>query len=256
MIILDEMPPDFESDYVRPRRPAVVRGGVATWPAIGRWTPAYLRDRHGEARIALDEGDDAAIEFSLGEYLALLEEDPDDVEPLPYLRNVFLRDALPDLVADVSPLPFAAHDWLRREPLASLVRATQPDWIDWCELFISQAGTRFPSVHVDRYATHAWCAQVFGRKRYFLWPPDDAFRATPCLGEDLASLLPHARPAQVDVGPGDLVFIPARWPHTAESLTTSITTSGNFVVESNGDEFLRAFWQGEALPRLTARRDP
>ncbi len=249
VIVVDEGKASFES-LLEQGGAAVVRGGVRGWRAIGRWTPEFLRDHHGATQITVHTSDDETIEFSLGEYLDLLLEDPDEVDALPYLRNVFLGTVLPELVGDVSPVPFAEHNWLHREPLASLIRATQPEWIDWCELFISQPNTRFPVVHVDRYATHAWCAQVFGEKRYWLWPPVPGFRSTPCLGEDLETLLEHAPPEQVVVGPGDLLFIPSNWPHTAESLTTSITTSGNLVVESNSDEFFLAFWRGEVLPRL------
>lgn len=249
MRILDGLIDDFTTELCRAGTPAVVRGGVRAWRAVGGWTPDTLRRRYGHRQVTV-RSDAGEMEFSLGEYLSLLCDDPDEVEPLPYLRNVFVSEVSPRLMADVSPLPFAAHDWLRREPLASLVRAVQPEWIDWCELFISPARTRFPYVHVDRYATHAWCAQVFGAKRYWLWPRCPSLRPIPCADLDLDALRELGDATVIDLAPGDVVYIPSGHPHTAESLSVSITTSGNFVDASNGEDFLRALWQGDVRPRL------
>ena len=48
---------------------------------------------------------------------------------------------------------------------------------------------------------------------------------------------PGCEPTSGVVEPGDVLFIPERWWHTAESLSTSITLSGNWVERSNWEAF-------------------
>jgi hypothetical protein len=242
--VLDTVPADFHEGWVVPRRPVVLRGAASHWPAVGKWTPAYLREKVGARRVRLEED---GIDLALGVYLDRVE--ADDGAPLPYLRNVFLHHELPELSPDVGALGFAEPNWFAKEPFASLIRTAVPQWLRWCELFVSRAGTRFPYVHVDRNMTHAWCAQLHGSKRYWAWPPRPGFEPTDCLGKDLETLL-DSEPLTATLEAGDAIFLPAGWPHTAESLTLSISASGNFVNESNWDDFAREFFAGDLLTVL------
>ncbi|MEM7278901.1 MAG: hypothetical protein AAF385_12320, partial [Pseudomonadota bacterium] len=33
---------DFVRNYLDPLRPVIVRGGIADWPAVGKWTPDFV----------------------------------------------------------------------------------------------------------------------------------------------------------------------------------------------------------------------
>jgi histone arginine demethylase JMJD6 len=237
--VLEGVPADFYGEHVLPRRPVVLRGAARGWPAVGKWTPAHLKEVVGHKVLALS-ADNPVRTLAVGEYLDRLDAAPRGA-PLPYLRNVFLHVALPELSPDVEQPAWIQPNWLEVEPLASLIRAVSPQWLRWCELFISGPGTRFPFVHIDRHMTHAWCVQIFGRKQYFAWPPRPGFQAADCRDRYLEVFF-DTEPFLGTLDPGDAIFIPAGWPHTAQSVTTSIGVSGSWVNESNWREFSDDFF--------------
>jgi hypothetical protein len=239
--VLDQVPGDFYDAYVVARRPVVLRGAARHWPAVGKWTPSYLKEHLGERTVSAAWSETELEPTSLAGFLDALE---GSGQALPYLRNTFLHHELPELSADVGRLDWALPNWFDTEPFASMVRTGCPQWLNWCELFISQPRTRFPFIHVDRNMTHAWCVQVYGEKRYWAWPPRADFEPVGCLGRDLETLL-DVEPFSAVVGAGDAIFLPSGWPHTAESVTTSISTSGNFVNDSNWLDFAEVFFRGD-----------
>jgi len=236
-----ELPDDFYQAYVVARRPLVLRGGARHFPAVGRWTPASLRARLGGRPMPVS-GYGEREGGTLGAFLDALERP--GAAALPYLRNVFLHHELPELSPDVGRLQWTQPNWLDTEPFASLVRAASPQWLDWCELFISAAGTRFPNVHVDRNCTHAWVAQVYGSKVWWVWPPRPGFTSAEPGGADLDTFFDE-EPYRGVLEAGDALFLPADWPHTAESATVSISLSGNFVNDSNWLDFSRSICEGD-----------
>lgn len=247
---LDRVPARVADEYVARRRPFAIRGAARHWPAVAKWTPAFLArtvGHHAVSQVSLDFKE--LVEFSFGEYLALLAHPVEEVGVLPYIRNKFVHELFPELTPDVCRLEWLQPTWLEREPLASMIRVMRPNWIDWCELFVSQPGVRYPLLHTDSCMFHAWCAQIHGTKRYWVWPAIPGFRDVDCLGQDLDTLL-GVEPYSIDVGPGDVVVIPAGLPHVAESVTTSITIAGSYVDASNWVEFSDEFCQTELLRDL------
>lgn len=241
--LLDSVPAGFQADYVAKQRPIAVRGAALDWPAVKRWNPAYLADRVGHHDVSqISLAFDELEEFSLGEYLALLDEPPDEVGVLPYIRNKFLHQDFPELSGDIGRLDWLAPTWLEKEPLASMLRVMRPHWTNWCELFISQPDIRYPLLHTDANGFHAWSVQVFGTKRYWVWPAVSDFEDVHCIGKDLETIL-GVEPWSIEVGPGDAVVIPSNLPHVAESVTTSITIAGSYVDEVNWPEFARQFFE-------------
>jgi hypothetical protein len=246
----DRVPPGFQMEYVAKGRPVAVRGAAADWPAVKKWNPAYLKERAGHHEVSQISLDFKELEeFSFGEYLDLLQEPPEDVGVLPYIRNKFLHDVFPELSADVGRLDWLQPTWLEKEPLASMLRVMRPHWSNWCELFISQPQVRYPLLHTDACGFHAWSVQVYGIKRYWVWPPLPDFKDTYCIGKDLDTIL-GVEPFAIEIGPGDAVVIPSNLPHVAESVTTSITIAGSYVDEVNWAEFSREFFERELQREL------
>jgi hypothetical protein len=246
---LRSVPADFYGEYVVPRRPVVLRGVASDWPAVRKWTPDYLKKVVGHRVIPMTRNE--VSEIRIGEFLdAIANAGPNGgAKALPYMRNVFIHILLPELSADVRQPAWIQPNWLEVEPFASLIRAAWPEWVRWCELFVSAAGTRFPFVHVDTNMTHAWCVQVHGRKRYFAWTPSPDFAPVECRGKYLEILF-DTEPYSAVVDPGDAVFVPAGWPHTADSVTTSISLSGSWMNDSNWLDFSRDFFETNLRRRL------
>jgi solute carrier family 25 thiamine pyrophosphate transporter 19 len=51
--------------------------------------------------------------------------------------------------------------------------------------------------------------------------------------------LPYARRWDVDLGPGEVLFVPGGFPHVVHNLDVTVSFAGNYVDESNLDEALR-----------------
>ena len=174
-----------------------------------------------------------------------------DSQALPYIRNVFLSDYCPALLEDVQVPSIAQPNWLLHPMLAPSLRT---EWLNWFELFLSPPGMRFPHVHVDRDHTHAWLLQVFGRKKVWMWPNEAGRTRKPndldvSPSDVLDTFFPGYEPTVGVIEPGDLVFIPEGWWHTAESQSASITLSGNWVEQSNWEAFFDShFLDREDLP--------
>jgi hypothetical protein len=168
---------------------------------------------------------------------------------LPYIRNKFLHELFPELSPDVGRLDWMPSTWLEKEPLASLIRVIRPHWFNWCELFISQPKVRFPILHTDHCMFHAWSAQIYGIKRYWVWPQIPDFKDRYCIDEDLDTFL-SVEPSSIEIGPGDVIVIPSGLPHVAESVTTSITIAASYVDETNWLEFSREFCALDLLKEL------
>ena len=231
--------------YIRPMRPVIVTDAIGHWRALRRWTPELFRDEYGSTEVVVDQKTHA-----LRDYInALLAATPE--APAPYMRNVLLDKWLPELMADISPLP----------------RCITPNWLDsrvfparesmrTLEIYIGGAGARFPILHYDGFHTHAWLMQICGTKRYVVYPPDQTELLYPRTGievnkssiSDLANpdlerfpLFARATPTVFDLRPGETLFVPSRWWHTVKILSTSITISVNSANGPNWSAFVRDF---------------
>jgi hypothetical protein len=239
--------------YLRPMRPVVITDAISHWPALRRWTPELFRDEHGATEVTID-GKVYSLRAYVDEMLAATPE-----APAPYLRNVLLEKWLPVLMADITPLP----------------RCITPNWLDsrvfpsrrslrTLEIYIGGAGARFPTLHYDGYHTHAWLMQIYGTKRFVVYPPDQTELLYPKGGEeanksaivdlehpdlDRFPLFARATPTVFDLHPGDTLFVPAGTWHTVKILSTSITISVNSVNRPNWSAFVQDFVAAERASR-------
>lgn len=111
-------------------------------------------------------------------------------------------------------------------------------------LWLGSAGA-FTPLHYDTYGTNI-VAQVYGRKRWLMFSPDQTENLYPTRVpyeessiyssldprqdiDELAKEFPlyhHAAPAAVvEVGPGDILFIPKHWWHMVECVTDSLSVN-------------------------------
>jgi len=51
----------FLRDYVGPNKPLIIRGGCAHWPALHKWTRAYLADLAGGLQVSVDVTPNGAV---------------------------------------------------------------------------------------------------------------------------------------------------------------------------------------------------
>ena len=110
-------------------------------------------------------------------------------------------------------------------------------------------------LHVDVCNIHAYSMQIQGTKRFTFFPPGDAPCLYPLPPSYTASSLPtdldavdldlhpefrNARGASVDLRPGETLYMPAGWWHTARAISEepSVTIAGSFVGRDNHEAFL------------------
>ncbi|MCM2255467.1 MAG: cupin-like domain-containing protein [Vicinamibacteria bacterium] len=223
-------------------RPVIVTDAMRSWAATETWSFDFFADRYGEETVIVTDrlaGATRGRRCKLGDFMV-------------YSRF----PALTSLAAVAGPTPFyltsfspfARHPELLRdfdEPyfVDNALRELQGPLWDWYVeqfswIFIGPPGTLSP-LHVDLFGTHAWLAQVCGRKHFLLYSPADrpylyggAFDPD---APDLERfpLLPQARPIEAVLEPGEVIAIPRGWAHRVIALEPAISLTFNFVNRSN-----------------------
>jgi hypothetical protein len=225
--------------------PLVIAGGVAGWPAVSRWSHTYLAQRIGAIEIAYKlsnsnahpdfRAEGLARMFARGrapfsEFLGLIGTGPAS-ERARYLftgDERFLlrrRSGQTSIDPELQPL-------LEDVEIPSLFPADRLHTV-WA--WFSGAGVR-TWLHYDNNGCHNLNAQITGRKRCVLYAPEELGKLHPF---PLGGANPAYNCSRIDVerpeaeverdlaaatawhaqlGPGDLLFIPAWWFHTFEHL--------------------------------------
>jgi Cupin-like domain len=205
--------------------PCVVRGAVAAWPAVGRWSPEYLASAAPEWRVpvARVEAERVAIDRRRGLHVSML--------PLRDFVASFADAAAGYAMAPLDALPPALARDLGEPDLCRAAR-----WRS-AKLWISARGVVTP-LHFD--VAHNFHAVLHGRKRFLLYPRADWFALYP---ESIASGAPNfsrvdplradyarfprlrrARPLECTLEAGDALCIPGGvWHHvTSERDSVSV----------------------------------
>ena len=140
---------------------------------------------------------------------------------------------------------------LSREPPVPIALAA-----DHVEAYIGGGGARFPILHFDNLHTHAFLMQLYGTKEYLAFRPQQSRFLYPLTGieanksgiPDLENvdlsrfpLYAQAEGERFELHPGETLFVPAGWWHTARILSTSITVSINGVSAANWSDFRRDY---------------
>jgi len=223
-------------------RPVIVTDAMESWPASRKWTFDFFARRYGEEKVIVtDRLGRASVgrKVALGEYLVYarfpnLTQLAGAAGETPfYLTSFSPFSRHPELLEDFSEPYFVDNAYRELEGPLFDWYADQFSWI-----FIGPGGTLSP-LHLDLFGTHAWLAQISGRKHFLLYSPEDrpylyggAFDPD---APDLERfpLLEKARPVEAILEPGEIMAIPRGWAHRVVSLEPSISLTFNFVCRSN-----------------------
>ena len=249
---------EFVEKFLLPRKAIVLTGALEPWKALSKWTPQYFKERYGSMPLratgqyhtlqgfmpAKRDGEP----FTMGEFIDLVVASSDE-KPAPYLRNVWVEKFLPELDADIDPLPeYFAPNWLEgafTRPLYPRLHGGHP------ELYIGGRGGKFPTLHYDSWHIHTFLCQIYGVKEYTLFAPDQgaflypsdyhtsSIRDPENVDLEKYPLFARANPIRLRLQPGEILVVPAGWWHIAKILTPSITISLSRVNSSNWKEFAR-----------------
>jgi len=99
-------PADFAENYLKPRRPLVIKGLTKDWPAREKWTPEYLKEIVGNKVVPLYDNskadpskpiNSAAAEMPFDEYIDLIRSKPTELRI--FFFNIFKQ--APHLLNDI-----------------------------------------------------------------------------------------------------------------------------------------------------------
>ncbi len=236
-------PTEFRGQYLLPRRPVVLTGAAAAWPIYGRGTPEYFRRCYGDRGVQL-----FGQACRLGDLIELLQ-DATPAKPGPYPCKFEIAGEFPELLAQVAPRP--ALSVPDRQSSALLPQALF-EGVNNLEIFFGGAGGRFPYLHYDVLHLHAWITQLHGNKEFTLYAPGQ--EALLYVNPELpwqSLIRNHQRPdfaryplfrrahAQtVVVHPGETLFLPCGWWHTARSLDFTISVAFDQLGADNWSDFV------------------
>jgi hypothetical protein len=236
----------YARDYMMALKPVIVTGGFDHWPARTKWTLAFFKESYGHLQVEVD-----GKTYAMAEIIDKVEKSTPE-NPAPYLRNHLVNRLPQELQDDIQPMPQCTRpNWLEH-PLMRIRGA-----LTFIELYIGGRGAKFPVLHYDGLHTHAFLMQLVGVKEYIVFAPDQ----TPFMYP--SKLSPSATNSEVNdvdtpdvsrfpkfaeaqgmrfkLHPGETLFVPSGWWHTARILSPSITVSINGVNAANWSAFSSDF---------------
>lgn len=228
---------EFLQRYYASGRPVVVSGDLASWPALTKWTPEYLKAAIGDAVIEYQGGRESSPDF---------ERNKDAHRREAPFREFIDLIARPDAGNDAYMTAYnSARNAAALAPLAADMgqldtylngEGEHPHGMFW----IGPAGS-FTPLHHD--LTNNLLVQVVGRKNLRIAPPSETWKlyndvhVFSAVGdieqrERIAEHFPAAAAARfydITLEAGDVLFLPIGWWHQVRAQDFSITlTCTNF----------------------------
>ncbi len=231
---------DFKFRFETPNQPVILTNVVTSWPAMEKWTDAYLNNVCSTSTFYA-----GGLSMTMAQYMAYARTLQDD-QPLFFFDKNFAT-TVPALAEDYTVPPFFDEDLFR------LLDDERPDY-RW--LIFGPAGSG-SSFHIDPNATSAWNAVIRGAKKWILFPPeyvppgvhpsvDGGDVATPIsLMEWFVTFYPQihkgysssSKPSSVHLEgtcrAGEVIFVPRGWWHIVLNVEESLAITQNFVSISN-----------------------
>ncbi|MGC1817055.1 MAG: cupin-like domain-containing protein [Casimicrobiaceae bacterium] len=228
----------FLDEFYALNRPVVMTCAMDDWPAMTRWTAKELKRRFGDRVVSVQANRDSDANYELNSARLRSEmtfgEFVDITETIGETNNYYITAnnsetntaALKDLWNDIVPFP----EYLRDDPANRGF------------FWFGPKGTVTP-LHHD--LTNNFMAQVRGRKLVRLIAPcelPNLYNNRHCysavnldrIDYDRFPLFSNVTVLDVEIGPGDLLFLPVGWWHYVRGLEVSITmTFTNFVFDND-----------------------
>jgi len=235
----------FIQEFYKPGIPVIFKNASNLWKAKGVFTPDWFRDNYGTRETEV-----AGKTYSMLQIMNMVENSSVN-NPAPYPCIFDIPKKLPEILDLLQPLHlnYARPNWLNSKWF------NRGHWGSATELFIGGPGGRFPYIHFDYFHLNAWITQLYGEKRFTVFPrgqeemlypiPQDPWRSEINVLEPDFKKYPkykEATPVHFVVSPGETLFIPAGTWHTAFSLTPSISVAFDQLNDKNFKDFITDVW--------------
>ncbi len=246
-------------------KPAILTDALTSWSALTKWDFEMFKSRYASENVVVSLWSDEKHRkvVKLGDYLDYLdspggrlpgfwidaitkfpsEEPPELVGKPLYLTSWRALQHHPELLKDVELSPRCIEDWFPLLPKAFRDALDHATRYYSAGLLIGPAGSQ-AILHRDYLHSHAYLAQIRGRKKCTLFSPDDS-RALYDGEVDLDRpdlerfpLFRHATAFECILEPGEMLFIPSEWWHHVVAIEKSITVNYNFFNRANFRAYL------------------
>jgi Cupin-like domain len=226
----DLSPIQFNDTYAL-KEPVLIVDGAAAWKVTRTWTPSYFAESYGEKLVNVSHNATGVFDYrdgaSSGKVTMLRMPFRDAIQAILsaegakyYIQQQGIRASFAELAGDVEVPSFIPSQY-----------TGDPN------LWVGGRGSRTP-LHYDRKPN--FLAQVFGTKKITFFPPEDGEKLYPAVGTNYphCSLVNFFEPdlaefplfaevqnhgLELQVGPGEMLYIPPRWWHAVECLSTAIS---------------------------------
>lgn len=256
-------PAAFFQEHLRgPGLPVIVTDATDKWKARSTWTFEFLKAEYGSETVLVRAGLSSKISgvMDLAGYIDGLDEpsgptpkfwldadghprsEPPQAPTSPlYLVDWHVFRKHPELFAGIDPVPYFVEDWV---PSLSPILRDLFQWTaqrEYWDIFIGPQGS-LSKLHYDFWHTHAYFAQIRGRKHCTLFSPEDTEflydgRVDPERPDfERFGLFDKATAYEAVLEPGEVLFVPRRWWHSVVALEKSITVSHSFFNHVNFGE--------------------
>lgn len=234
----------FMNEYIIPNKPVIMTNSAKDWTAHATFSPEFFKKTFPD-KVASIKGKS----YSLAEYIDLMMTSTQD-NPAPYPWKLDIDRKFTELMPYIQPgfevmkknrlkSPFFSERFI---PKASTL-----------EIFFGGESSWFPYIHYDLYGLYAIVTQVYGRKEFILYEPSHGQYLYPDPENPWMStikdyhkpdfekypLFKNAKGTSVVVAPGETVYVPKGWWHTARSMEPSISIAQDLLVPQNWDLFKR-----------------
>lgn len=236
---------DFMREFYQPGIPVIFKNASNVWKANGLFTPNWFREHFGDRKTTV-----AGESYNMLQIMDMIENSTIN-HPAPYPCIFNIPGTLPEILDFLHPLHlnYAIPNWLTSKWF------TKGHWGSAIELFIGGPGGKFPYIHLDYFHLNAWITQLYGEKRFTVFPrgqeellypvTEDPWRSEINIFEPDFQKYPRykdATPIHFVVGPGETLFIPAGTWHTAYSITPTISVAFDQLNSRNHKDFIKDVW--------------
>lgn len=225
--ITDITPKEFRQTYLKYGIPVIFDQGAKDWECVQKWKPEFLADKYGEDKISLIDAspDDyhnisyETRETTLREIIMSMDEGNIDLKK--YSRFNKILHEHPELKNDFD------MKWLLSMRNAICSGQT-------FQVFIGGRGTK---THIHCAVEHNLFTQVYGRKHWYIYPPEydcllyPSITRTPYFHTpfdpdapdyDLYPGMKYVDTYECTLEAGDIMFLPPSYWHHVKNLTGSI----------------------------------
>jgi len=217
---------EFIDEYLMKVKPVVIQNGTKAWPQH-TFDPNFFRENFGNETKEFE-----GKTYSINQILELTANSTAE-NPAPYPITFEIPYDLPEFMKLIKPvhMNFATPNWFDSKlfPYGRFGKNVN--------LFFGGQGNQY-SLHKDFYHTNAWITQLYGQKKFILFPGEqDEFLYAGKTGYskflspvnilkpdvDKHPMFKLAKPIEVVLEPGETIFVPNGVWHTTVALGQNIS---------------------------------